>query len=82
MTLLDHQRAEPNRTPLRCHRCPVCLIVIHCLVSDAQVLHGNALAVKHAEDVVIGNEEAASIRERPYFCEPARFGVPMRTDNG
>jgi hypothetical protein len=59
-----------------------CLIPIHLLLPNAQVFHGGALAVEHAEDVVIGNdEEAGGIGKCFVFCEPARFGVPVRTDD-
>src|SRR5580658_977119 len=59
------------------------LLLIQRLPPDTQVFQGDALTVEHAEDVVIGNdEEAGGVREGFVFCEPARVGVPVRTDNG
>src|SRR6185437_11954351 len=50
-------------------------------LAEAQVVHGNALAVKHAEDVVIRlNEKRSGIGERFILCEPRSLSVTVRAD--
>lgn len=50
-------------------------------LTDAEIVHGDALAIEHAEDVVIGlDEEGGGIGEGLIFCEPRSLGVPVRAD--
>lgn len=50
-------------------------------LADAEIVHRDALAVKHAEDVVIGlDEERGGIGERRIFCEPRSLAVSVRAD--
>src|SRR5207245_2797111 len=49
---------------------------------DAQVLHAYALAVEHAEDVVVGHDQQVGRRgeARGRICEQAPMDVSVRTD--
>jgi hypothetical protein len=49
----------------------------------SQGLHRNALAVKHAEHVVVRKQkQRRGIRKRLVLGEPARIGVTVRAEDG
>ena len=57
--------------------------VLDLRLADFQIVHGDALAVEHAEDVVVGlDEQRGGIRERLVVGKPGRLGVPVRADDG
>ena len=50
---------------------------------DAEILEPDALAVEHAEHVVVrGEQQAGRIREGHVVREPFRVGMPVRADDG
>jgi hypothetical protein len=53
------------------------------LRGDPELLEPHALAVEHAENIVIGNdEERRRIRKGLVLCVPAGIRVAMRRDDG
>ena len=51
-------------------------------LANAELAHGNALAVEHAVDVVVRkNEQLRRIGKRLIFRKPCCLGVAMRADD-